>query len=202
MTKGDRYLLVGLGNPGKGYENTRHNVGFRALEQLASEKGWTFREAKRLQGALAEGVIEGKKVFLLLPETYMNSSGEAVRACVSYYDIPLSQVCVVCDDIHLSFGRLRVKASGGSGGHNGLKSLSSHLGEEDYPRLRIGIGGKGDRELSDFVLSSFTKEEKEQLPHILPKAAKALELFVTEGIVEAMQEVNTSREKPEELLGE
>lgn len=204
MTQEERYLFIGLGNPGKGYVDTRHNVGFRVLEFMANKYGWAFRKVKSLHGRLAQGVIEGKKVFLLLPETYMNSSGEAVRACVSYYDIPFSQICVVCDDINLPFGRARIKASGSSGGHNGLKSLASHLGGESYPRLRLGVGDREYGDLADYVLSSFTAEEKKKLPDVLARASDALECFLVKGIVEAMQFANACQEeqKPEKKLGE
>jgi peptidyl-tRNA hydrolase, PTH1 family len=204
MAENARYLFVGLGNPGKGYVDTRHNVGFRSLEFMAGKYGWAFRKVKSLHGLLAEGVIEGKKVFLLLPETYMNSSGEAVRACVSYYDIPFSQICVVCDDINIPFGRIRLKSSGSSGGHNGLKSLASHLGGESYARLRIGVGDREHGDLADYVLSAFKAEEKQKLPEILSRASDGLECFLTKGIVEAMQFANACQEedKPEKKLGE
>lgn len=199
------YLLVGLGNPGAAYKKTRHNVGFRALEKMASNLGSTFRRVSSFHGSIAEGVLGDKKILLLMPETYMNSSGEAVRACVSYYSIPLTQVCAICDDIYLPFGRLRMKAGGSSGGHNGLKSIVSHLGTQDYPRLRIGVGDREEGDLADHVLSPFAPEEEAQLPQLLQKASEALECWVVKGIVPAMQFANVCQEeeeKPEKNLGE
>ena len=193
------YLIVGLGNPGKAYVNTRHNIGFRVIEMLADKCGSTFRKVNSLHGLLAEGVVGGVKVLFLKPETYMNSSGEAVRECVSYYGIPLTQICVVCDDIYLSLGNLRIKTCGGSGGHNGLKSISAHLGTQAYSRLRVGVGEREHGDLADYVLSSFQEEEKQKLPGILQKSSDALECWLVKGIVQAMQLANACQEeeKPE-----
>lgn len=198
------YLVVGLGNPGKAYKKTRHNVGFRVLESIASKYNVAFRRVDSLHGLIAEVVLEDKKVFFLMPETYMNSSGESVRACVSYYDIPLTQICVVCDDIYLPFGRLRMKAGGSSGGHNGLKSLVSHLGTQDYARLRLGVGDREEGDLADYVLSPFCAEEEANLPQLLQKASETLDCWIVKGIVPAMQFANACQEeeKPEKNLGE
>lgn len=198
------YLFVGLGNPGKAYANTRHNAGFLVLDALAAKYGWSFRRVSSLQGLLAQGTLEGKKVLLLMPETYMNSSGESVKACVSYYNIPLQNVCVVCDEIYLPFGRLRIKPSGSSGGHNGLKSLSAHLGVQEYARLRIGVGDRAQGDLADHVLSPFSEEESQKLPAVLQRASQALECFLLQGMLEAMQFTNACQEeeKPEQKLGE
>lgn len=198
------YLIVGLGNPGKAYAETRHNIGFRIVDMLAEKYKGSFRRVNSLHGLLAEGVVGEKKVIFLKPETYMNSSGEAVRACLSYYGVPLTQVCVVCDDIYLPLGRLRIKACGSAGGHNGLKSISAHLGTEAYGRLRVGVGERKHGDLADHVLSSFLEEEKQRLPDILRKSSDALECWVVQGIIQAMQHANACQEekKPEEKLGE
>ncbi len=198
------YLIVGLGNPGKAYVDTRHNIGFRVLQTLASKYNWTFTRVKALQGLLAKGSLGGKSIFFLMPETYMNSSGQAVKACISYYEIQLAQMCVVCDDIYLPFGKFRMKPSGGSGGHNGLKSLDAHLGTQEYARLRIGVGDREEGDLADHVLSSFSAEEKPKLPSLLQKASDALECFLDKGIVQAMQFANVCQEEkiPEKKLGE
>jgi peptidyl-tRNA hydrolase, PTH1 family len=201
----DRYLLVGLGNPGKAYADTRHNIGFRAIEALASKYKWEFRKVRDLYGLLALGEIEGKKVLLLMPETYMNSSGQSVRECMSYYRIALSRLCVVCDDVNLPFGRLRLKPQGSSGGHNGLKSVTAHLGGQEYSRLRIGVGNRGHETLEDYVLSSFREEEKQKLQDLHKKAAEALEYWVIQGSMAAMQLVNMDQDEkkePDKKLGE
>lgn len=198
------YLIVGLGNPGKAYEQTRHNVGFRVLQVLASRHNLKFARVKGLQGLLVKGCLGGKTVFLLMPETYMNSSGQSVKAFVSYYDIPLNQIGVVCDDIYLPFGKFRMKPSGGSGGHNGLKSIDSYLGTQEYARLRIGVGDREEGDLADHVLCNFLVEEELKLPSLLQRAADALECWIDKGIVQAMQFANVCQEekKPEKKLGE
>jgi peptidyl-tRNA hydrolase, PTH1 family len=198
------YLIVGLGNPGRAYEDTRHNIGFQVVDTLAEKLGLSFRKAKAFHGLLAEGNVGEKKIILLKPQTYMNSSGESVKICSSYYKVPTTQILVVSDDIYLAFGRLRIKTSGGSGGHNGLKSIESHLGTQVYMRLRVGISNKDSGDLADYVLSPFLEEEKQRLPDFVKHAAETLELWLGEGVVSAMQHTNTSREekKPEKKLGE
>lgn len=198
------FLIVGLGNPGSAYENTRHNIGFSILEQLAKKNGWAFKDASRLQGRIAQGVINGRKVLLLLPMTYMNSSGESVRLCMDYFKVLKNNIMVVSDDISISFGTLRLKPSGSSGGHNGLKSIESHLGTQIYPRLRVGVGDRTHGALADFVLSRFSESEMQQIPQIIERSANALEVWVKEGIVKAMQQANGRQEekKPEQNVGE
>ncbi len=198
------YLVVGLGNPGKAYADTRHNIGFQAVMMLASKCGLSFSKARGLQALTAKGKSGEESIILLMPETYMNGSGVAVQACASYYDIPRDKICVVCDDIYLPFGRLRMKASGGAGGHNGLKSIDAHLGTQEYARLRIGVGDRKEGDLADHVLSNFLEEEKEKLPDLLRRASEALECWISEGMVQAMQFANIYREEktPEEKLGE
>lgn len=184
------YLIVGLGNPGVAYQTTRHNVGFRVVEGLAQKHGLVFRKDRTIQGSVAEGVLGEHKVLLVLPQTYMNSSGESVRTCVSYYKIPLSQVLVVCDDVYLPLGDLRIKTRGGCGGHNGLKSIESHLGTTAYARLRVGVGDLGVNALADHVLSSFSLDEEQQLMSPLHRAVQALECWLLRGIVAATQLAN------------
>ena len=198
------FLIVGLGNPGSAYENTRHNIGFSILEQLAKKNGWAFKDASRLQGRVAQGVINGRKVLMLLPMTYMNSSGESVTLCMDYFKVLKNNIMVVSDDISISFGTLRLKPSGSSGGHNGLKSIESHLGTQIYPRLRVGVGDRTHGALADFVLSRFSESEMQQIPQIIERSANALEVWVKEGIVKAMQQANGRQEekKPEQNVGE
>ena len=193
------YLLVGLGNPGEAYVNTRHNLGFRVIECLANKHGCDFRRAKSLYSLVAQGRVLGKKVLFLKPETYMNSSGEAVRACMSYYGVSIAQICVICDDVYLPLGKMRMRTAGGDGGHNGLKSVSTHLGTQEYSRLRAGVGGPEERLLADYVLAPFREEEKQEILSLLQRACDALECWIGEGILAAMQKANAS---PEKLEGE
>lgn len=198
------YVIVGLGNPGKAYAQTRHNVGSCVVQALADKHQWRFVRSKPLQGSVARGVLGDKKIVLLMPETYMNSSGQAVQAVLSYHELPLTQMCVVCDDINLPFGSLRMRAFGGSGGHNGLKSIDAHVGTNEYPRLRIGVGDRKEGDLADHVLSQFLPEEQKQLPEILEKACSSLLLWIEQGIFEAMQQGNIGLKKKEleKKLGE
>ena len=185
------YLVVGLGNPGKDYEDTRHNVGYRVVKALAAKQGIAFRPSLvRAKGSVAEGSVGDKKARLLLPLTYMNESGLAVRKCVDYYKIPIEQVIIVTDDVALPFGQLRLRAQGSCGGHNGLRSVEAHLGTQDYSRLRIGVSNRGEGDLADYVLGRFTQEEQRELPEIVDKAIEALELWLMKGIEIAMQQTN------------
>jgi PTH1 family peptidyl-tRNA hydrolase len=177
----EQYLIVGLGNPGSRYEGTRHNMGFSTVKALA--KKWAFSFAPALvqaKGTLATGKALEKTFFLLLPLTYMNESGLAVKRCLDFYQIPLPQCLIVADDVHLPFGELRLRKKGSSGGHNGLKSVAAHLGTEEYNRLRIGIGRQGEMPLADYVLDRFTEEENQQLPQVLERAVETIEKFIGE----------------------
>jgi len=198
------YLLVGLGNPGSAYEYTRHNVGFHVLEEIARQQGWSFKSSPRLQAKLAQGVLGDKKVLLLLPQTYMNSSGESVRLCVDYYRIHCNHIMVVTDDIAIPFGSLRVKPSGSSGGHNGLKSIEAHLSTQIYPRMRVGVGDKEFGNLADHVLSRFSEPQMKLLPPVIERAVGSVKVWLSEGIVKAMQYANGRQEqkKPEHNVGE
>lgn len=173
------WLLVGLGNPGREYERTRHNVGFRAAELLAQQAGAKIDRA-RFRGLTASCALAGQKLLLLKPETFMNNSGEAVQLAAMFYRIPIDHILVFSDDISLPVGKIRVRAEGSAGGHNGLKSIIAHLGSQDFPRIRIGVGAKPhpDYDLADWVLSSFSPEEEKALaPALDHAAAAALELI-------------------------
>jgi PTH1 family peptidyl-tRNA hydrolase len=198
------YLVIGLGNPGKAYELTRHNIGFLIVEDLAKKLGVSFKNVPSLQGKLAQGMLDGKKILLLLPMTYMNSSGESVRLVFDYFKIQANNVIVIADDIAIPFMTLRVKSSGSSGGHNGLKSIESHLSSQIYPRMRVGIGDRTHGTLEDFVLSRFSEEEMRHLPQLLERSTAAVEVWIKEGIVKAMQLANGRQEKskPEQNVGE
>jgi peptidyl-tRNA hydrolase, PTH1 family len=171
-------LIVGLGNPGSAYEGTRHNIGFEVVKRWAAEHGFSFRAAKHLSAELAQGSERGVKVALLLPMTYMNSSGEAVRLCAHYFKMPLSDLLIVCDDVALPFEEMRLRERGGTGGHKGLESIETHLGTQEYARLRIGVGDRADGDLADHVLGRFTEQEVPKLPEILEKATKSLDLWI------------------------
>lgn len=187
------YLIVGLGNPGSSYEKTRHNVGFRAVRYFAKRHEIGLRREDRLLAEVGRGKVAGTKVKVVLPLTYMNSSGEVVRASVK---APLKQLVVVVDDVALPVGILRFKAEGSSGGHNGLKSIQEHLGTDDYPRLRIGVGNPKKGSMVDYVLGKFEPSEEGLLPQLFEKVADVLDCWIHKGLQPAMTKANTK-----ELLG-
>ena len=182
-------LIVGLGNPGKQYEKTRHNLGFHLLDALAVRWGLSFKKESKFQGEIASGVFAQQKIYLLKPDTYMNLSGHSVRKVVDYFDI--NEVLVVCDDADLPFGNLRLLEKGGTGGHNGLKSIKETLGTDQYKRLRIGVGSGGENDLSDHVLGKFQKKECSELPEIFDRGVIAIEEWLQVGINEAMKLANS-----------
>ena len=185
------WLIVGLGNPGREYERTRHNVGWRTVELLAQDAGVKIDRA-RFRGLTRSCTLAGQRVLLLKPETYMNASGESVQLAAMYYKIPIDRILILSDDISLPVGKIRVRAEGSAGGHNGLKSVISRLGSQDFPRIRIGVGAKPhpDFDLADWVLSGFTSEEEKALaPAIDHAAAAALEL-IRNGVQSAAAKYN------------
>ena len=179
------YLIVGLGNPGLKYRNTRHNVGFTAIDALAKEHGLRFTK-KRFRGVTAEGTIGGEKVVLLKPHTYMNLSGQALAEAAKFYHLAPENIIVFYDDIDLDPGRLRIKASGSAGTHNGMRSIISCLGRQDFPRIRIGIGKNPPyMDLVAYVLSKLTKDQKQVIEDACERAAQAAELIVKNGNADA-----------------
>lgn len=171
-------LLIGLGNPGSSYAGNRHNVGFMAIDRIVSDYNFS-KPSLKFGGAVAEGNVEGKKVFAFKPLAYMNISGKPSGEIAHFYKIPLENIIVFHDELDLPLGRLRVKRGGGSGGHNGLKSLDAHLGAE-YQRIRIGIGHPGDKNMvSDYVLSDFRKEEMGEVSNILQEISRHIGLLIT-----------------------
>jgi len=189
-------VFVGLGNPGKNYSLTRHNLGFLVVEELARQLGMTLREERSFCAAVAKGRWEGApntEIHLLLPLTYMNESGRAVRQYVDYFKMVPSQVVVVCDDVALELGQLRLRRRGSSGGHNGLWSVSTHLGTEGFLRLRIGVGSnmQEGQTLADYVLSGFKTEELATLDESIKRGAGVLKLLITEPIAKVMSQCNT-----------
>ncbi|MBQ1678040.1 MAG: aminoacyl-tRNA hydrolase [Oscillospiraceae bacterium] len=185
------WLIVGLGNPGREYERTRHNVGWRTAELLAKEAGVRI-DRVRFRGLARAAELAGQRVLLLKPETYMNNSGEAVQLAAMFYKLPISHILVISDDISLPVGKIRVRAEGSAGGHNGLKSVISHLGSQDFPRIKIGVGAKPhpDYDLADWVLSGFTPEEEKALAPALEHAAAAAQELIRNGVQSAASKYN------------
>ncbi|WP_079933698.1 aminoacyl-tRNA hydrolase [Carboxydocella sp. ULO1] len=186
-------MLVGLGNPGPQYELTRHNVGFLVIDALADKVG--VSSFKQQAGALVASVnYQGEKLLLVKPQTYMNLSGQAVGELARYYKIPAQDVLVIYDDMDNPFGQLRLRARGSSGGHNGIKSIISHLGTEEFPRLKVGIGRpRSGQSAADYVLEPFSSEERAALGRIIPAAVDRVLAVVDKGIVAAMNEFNGKR---------
>lgn len=178
-------VVVGLGNPGPGYAETRHNVGFRVVDLLATRTGGRFSR-HRANADVLEGRLVGHRVILAKPRTYMNLSGGPVAGLVRYYHIPPADLVVVHDDLDLGFGVIRLKRGGGEGGHNGLRSISSALGTRDYLRVRVGIGRPpGRQDPADYVLKRFSSVERNELGLVLDRAADAVEALLTEGLERA-----------------
>ncbi len=192
------YLIVGLGNPGSAYKETRHNVGFKVLEALSSQKGWAFRSDPNLKGRLAQGIIGKEQVKLLLPSTFMNRSGESVRACMEQFKVPLDRLMVVSDDVALPLGAIRLRSKGSAGGHNGLKNIEAHLGTQYYARLKIGVGSPNGLVLSDYVLEAFSLEERGAVKESVSQAICVLEMWVQQGLALAMQVANARKKTKEE----
>lgn len=184
------YLIIGLGNPGKEYENTRHNMGFKALDVLASDTGIEIKKSK-FQSLLGMGKINGEKVILCKPQTYMNLSGNAARECAMYYDVPRENVIVIYDDLDLPIESIRIRKAGGPGTHNGMKSVVQQLGITDFPRIRIGIGAaKEDEDVIDRVIGKVPKSEQVMLDEAAKKAAEAAMDIIKIGIDNAMNKHN------------
>ena len=190
-------LIVGLGNPGKKYNKTRHNIGFDAVDCLAKRWQVSLSENRRFNGHFGEGfAYPGKKVALLKPLTYMNRSGQSIRAALDWFKLEPSSVLIIYDDMALPIGRLRIRQSGSAGGHNGVKSAIAHLGSQDFPRLRIGIGeprhpeSETDRKVVSHVLGKFSGDESKVMDDILQWVSDAVDLSIRNGISKAMNLYN------------
>jgi PTH1 family peptidyl-tRNA hydrolase len=184
-------LIVGLGNPGKTYERTRHNIGFVAVDRLAAKYRLEFHNKLKMKGSLAEGTILETPVEILKPLTFMNLSGEAVALAMRYGNFELSSVLIVVDDIDIPLGQLRMRIDSGPGTHNGLKSVEEHLQSNRYARLRIGVGDRAQGEdLADYVIARFSGEEEKLLPEILDRAVQSMEIWLDKGITRAMDFAN------------
>ncbi len=185
------WLVVGLGNPGPKYENTRHNAGFRALDAYCGHSGQRIERLK-FKALTGEGQFGGHRVLFLKPQTFMNLSGEAVRDAAAFYKVPPERIVVLFDDISLEVGRLRVRAKGSAGGQNGVKSIIYHLQSDQFPRVKIGIGGKPhpDYDLADWVLSKFQGEDLQKIDEAAQRAWQAAEEIIRNGVAAAAQRFN------------
>ncbi|WP_040792099.1 aminoacyl-tRNA hydrolase [Nocardia paucivorans] len=184
-------LVVGLGNPGPGYERTRHNVGFLVADTLAERVGDRFTVHKKSGADLLTARLDGRRVLIAKPRSYMNLSGRPVAALVKFFSVPLGEVIVVHDELDLPFGTIRLKRGGGEGGHNGLRSVSNALTTKDYLRVRIGIGRPpGRQDPADFVLKPFSAAERKEVPVIVEQAADAVELLLRVGLEAAQNRLH------------
>ena len=187
----ETYLIVGLGNPGKGYADTRHNVGFMVLDRLAKRQGAGWEVNKKFAAHLAKARQESNTVFLCKPQGYMNLSGQSVVPLAKFYQIPFGQIMVVVDDLDLPLGAIRMRPGGGTGGHRGLDSIQGLLGKDDFARLRLGIGRpEPDRDVSGFVLGKFAEAETGLLERVLETAADQLACWMLQGTQQAMNNYN------------
>jgi PTH1 family peptidyl-tRNA hydrolase len=192
----ERYLIVGLGNPGSEYHNTRHNVGFRCADALAEAHGLAFDPRKKSKARIAEGVISGKRVLVVKPQTYMNLSGSSVQGLAAFYKITPDRMIVVFDDLDLPLGTLRIRPTGGSGGHKGLTDIIRRLGTQDFPRIRFGIGRPpGRMDPAAYVLQGFSPDELPAVEQTVARALKAVETWLTDGIDTAMNRYNGTAEE-------
>ena len=188
----EKYLLVGLGNPGKAYEKTRHNVGFMVIDKLAEDFKAVLKSSK-FKSMVAEAMIGNKAALLAKPLTFMNNSGLAIGPLARFYDIPAEQILIIFDDVALPLGTIKLRSKGSSGGHNGLESIIEHLGTREISRIRIGIGRDNmPKDLSSYVLSRFNRAEQQELTRLISRASDASVVFIESGIDKAMNEFNTS----------
>lgn len=190
----DMYIIAGLGNPTREYEKTRHNVGFDTIDILADKLGIQVTERKH-RAYCGRGMIGGEKVLLIKPQTFMNNSGESLRDAAEFYQIKPEHIIVIYDDVSLPPGQLRIRTKGSAGGHNGIKSIISHLNSQEFPRIKIGVGAKPERmDLADYVLSRFSKTERDRMEEAFRTAAEAVEVMLSEGADAAMNRYNVKRE--------
>lgn len=186
------HLIAGLGNPGLKYRNTRHNVGFKVVDLLAKSLGVRL-DRRRFQGRFTRTRFQNTDVILLRPMTFMNRSGNSIRACIDFFDLKVENVVVVHDDVDLPVGRVKVVRGGGAGGHKGVLSAIQHLGTQEFPRVKIGVGRPGydGESVEDYVLKSFSRNEKEVVEEVIQVATQACELIVDSGVDAAMNHINS-----------
>ena len=189
------YVIVGLGNPKREYENTRHNIGFDVIDALADKYGISVKEVKH-KAVTGKGIIEGKRVILVKPLTFMNLSGESVRQVLDFYKAnPEEDLIVIADDISLDVGKIRIRKKGSAGGHNGLKNIILHTGTDGFQRIKMGVGEKpAEYDLADYVLGHFTKEERVLMQESIDNAVDAIRIMITEGADKAMNLYNRKNE--------
>lgn len=188
------YIIVGLGNPKKEYDNTRHNIGFDVIDTLADSNRIGMTEKKH-KAVIGKGIVAGQKVILVKPQTYMNLSGESVRELVDYYKIDdTSELIVISDDISLDVGQLRIRKKGSAGGHNGLKNIILHLGHDSFHRIKMGVGEKPKNfDLADYVLGHFSKEERVVMDESIKDACRAIEMMINDDTDKAMNLYNKKK---------
>lgn len=188
---GNMYIIVGLGNPKKEYENTRHNIGFDVIDKLAEQEKISVLEKKH-KALIGKGYVAGQKCILAKPQTYMNLSGESVRELIDYYKVDeTEELIVISDDISLDVGQLRIRKKGSAGGHNGLKNIIAHLGHDQFMRVKMGVGEKPKGyDLADYVLGHFTKDERVLMDKAAERAADAIRMMISEDADTAMNEFN------------
>ncbi len=192
------FVIVGLGNPGKKYENTRHNAGFIAMDALADKYGISITEKKH-KALCGSGVIEGNKVVLVKPQTFMNLSGESVRSIMDFYKIdPEEDMLVIYDDISLAPGNIRIRKKGSAGGHNGIKSIIAHAGTQNFMRIKVGVGEKPSGwDLADYVLGHFSEDDNAKLKEVMPDVMQAAALMVQGDVAKAMNDFNAKKQVKE-----
>lgn len=185
------YIIVGLGNPDRQYQNTRHNIGFDVVDTIASKNHIAISERKH-KALIGKGIVGGEKAVLVKPQTYMNLSGESVREVIDFYKIDeKSELVVISDDVSLDIGQIRIRKKGSAGGHNGLKNIILHLGHDEFQRVKMGVGEKpAGYDLADYVLGHFTKEEREIMDESAGRAADAIEIMIRDGADVAMNLYN------------
>lgn len=189
-------LIVGLGNPGSKYAKTRHNIGFDIIDRLAQKWQISLTEQRRFQGQLGDGTAAGHRIRLLKPQTYMNRSGQSIRAAVDWFKLPPESVLLIYDDMDLPVGKIRLRLSGSAGGHNGMRSTISHLGTQNFPRLRVGISSPQvsvpgqSKDTISHVLGRFSPQELKHLPAVLDGVVEAVEMSLTKGVEKAMSLYN------------
>ncbi len=186
------YIITGLGNPGARYDSTRHNIGFEVVDQIARTHRIPVRKIKH-KALIGEGRIAGEQVVLVKPQTYMNLSGEALQSVIRFYKVPLENLIVIYDDIDLETGKIRIRQQGGSGTHNGMRSILAHLNSEEFPRVRMGVGKPEHGDLADYVLGRFRPEEIPIMEKAVIRAAEAVESFIKDGLQKAMNTFNANQ---------
>lgn len=193
------FIIVGLGNPSKEYEGTRHNVGFEVIDRMAAQYNIAV-DTKKHRALIGRGIIAGQKVILAKPQTFMNLSGESVRSLLDYYKVDgETELLVIYDDISLDNGQIRIRAKGSAGGHNGIKNIIAHLGGQVFPRIKVGVGEKPPKyDLADYVLGHFSKAEQELMEEGYANAAKAAEMILNGEMQAAMNEYNRKRRDADE----